>query len=124
VSAKSLLRKKSNLHAHKALVRVLRNRVHEANDDQVENKSQEQGDQIGRLFTRGSLSQNLRSSRNLCATVSMAKVMHKCRKDELGYILGDFSQTHLVTLLWKRKLNLKQGSSCLYFILKIVIRRQ
>jgi hypothetical protein len=57
-----------------------------------------QGDQIGRFFF-GQFMQNFRNSPNFWAAVFHGKssilILAKCG---LGYILGDYLQTHLVTL--------------------------
>jgi hypothetical protein len=63
-----------------------------------------EGDQIGRFFAYwaivyfGLCFENYRNNPNYLATFCHGYALIFFKKKLLGYILGDFSQTHLVTL--------------------------
>jgi hypothetical protein len=66
----------------------------------------QQGDQFGRIFSCwaivlfGQFFLNTEEAKTFWATLFTIKVMYLlCEKNGLGYILGDFSHTHPVTLV-------------------------
>jgi hypothetical protein len=86
-----------------------------------------QGDQIGPIFASkvidyfGQFLENYKSSPTCWATFLQAKsYVLILIKDELGFILGDFSETHLVTLVATHKAGFEMRQKVPFFQLFVV----